>query len=51
MKTECCICGKEIYLSIDEFLLIDQDLDKDLFCDDCVVEAIVFCSEYQLNSN
>lgn len=51
MTVECCVCGKEIYLSLDEFIELDQDIDKDLFCDDCASEAIVFCTEYLIKMN
>ena len=51
MRTSCSLCGCEIYLSIDEFLEVEQDRGQELYCDDCAKLIIDYCVEMQLKSN
>jgi hypothetical protein len=40
MNCRCHICGCEIYLSLDEFLDVEQSIDEECFCDDCAENII-----------
>jgi hypothetical protein len=51
MRTTCCICDREMYLSMDEFLEVEQDIDEELFCDDCVNAFFEWMAEMKLREN
>lgn len=53
MDTKCCICEKEMYIDMDEYLELDMSApeDQQLFCDECAVAARVWISENELRKN
>ena len=44
----CCICKKELDISVDEFIENDADIDE-YFCDECAKIAYDFCMNMILN--
>jgi hypothetical protein len=51
VNTTCCICGREITLSVDEFFEVEQDIDNDFFCDECGEYIRIFVVAIELMKN
>lgn len=51
MIVKCCICESEIYLSLDEFIELENETDKDMFCDECCIVAMEWIVETELRKN
>lgn len=51
MIVKCCICDCEIYLSLDEFIEMESQKDKDMFCDECCIAALGWIAEMKLREN